>query len=136
MLSAVSAQGKLRFMVHDGKVNSTIFIEFCRRPLRDADAPVYLIVDGHPSHRYKATKEFVVSTKGRLKLLLLPGYSPELNPDEWVWKSVKHDRIGKIGVTSKADLKAKATNTLHRLQKLPQLVRSFFHDPNLAYINA
>lgn len=84
----------------------------------------------------KVTKKFVADTKGRLKLFHLPGYSPELNPDEWVWKNVKHDRIGKIGVTSKNDLKTKATSALRRLQKLPHLVRSFFHDPNLAYISA
>ena len=80
MLSAVSAQGKLRFMVHDGKVNSGVFIDFCKRLLRDADTPVYLVVDGHPCHRSRATKEFVAATEGRLKLFFLPGYSPELNP--------------------------------------------------------
>jgi transposase len=136
MLSAVSAQGKLRFMVHDGKVNSTVFIEFCKRLMRDATSPVYLIVDGHPCHRARATKEFVQSTKGTLQLFFLPGYSPELNPDEWVWKNVKHDRIGKIGVTRKDDLKTKATSALRRLQKLPHLVQGFFRDPNLAYITA
>jgi len=46
--------------------------------------------------------------EGRLRLFFLPGYSPELNPDEWVWKNVKHDRIGKTGVTSRQDLKSKA----------------------------
>ena len=136
MLSAVSAQGKLRFMVHDGKVNSGVFIDFCKRLLRDADTPVYLVVDGHPCHRSRATKEFVAATEGRLKLFFLPGYSPELNPDEWVWKNVKHDRIAKTGVTSKDDLKTKATTALRRLQKLPHLVRAFFQDPNLAYITA
>src|SRR5262249_7660861 len=59
MLSAVSAQGKLRFMVHDSKVNSEVFINFCKRLLHDVDTPVYLVVDGHPSHRSKATKQFV-----------------------------------------------------------------------------
>ena len=39
-----------------------------------------------------------------------------------------------IGVTNKDDLKTKATNALRRLQKLPALVRGFFHDPSLAYI--
>jgi len=136
MLSAVSAQGALRFMVHDGTVNAKVFVDFCKRLLTDAKGPVYLIVDGHPSHRAKAVAEFVASTDGRLRLFFLPGYSPELNPDEWVWKNVKHDRIGKIGVTTKDDLKTKATNALRRLQKLPALVRSFFHDPNLSYITA
>jgi transposase len=39
-------------------------------------------------------------------LFFLPGYAPELNPDEWVWKHVKHDRIGRAGVTGPKDLKA------------------------------
>jgi transposase len=50
--------------------------------LHDARAPVYLIVDGHPAHRATATKKFAASTEGRLRLFFLPGYSPELNPDE------------------------------------------------------
>lgn len=136
MLSAVTAQGLLRFTVHEGTVNAEIFIDFCTRLLHDASGPVYLIVDGHPAHRARATTEFVASTDGRLRLFFLPGYSPELNPDEWVWKNVKHDRLGKTGVTSKHDLKTKAIGALRRLQKLPALVRAFFADPNLRYIAA
>ncbi|HUO37357.1 MAG TPA: transposase [Mycobacterium sp.] len=90
----------------------------------------------HPSHRAKTVAAFVAATDGRLRLFFLPGYAPELNPDEWVWKNIKHDRIGKIGVTNKDDLKTKTTHALRRLQKLPALVRGFFHDPNLAYISA
>jgi hypothetical protein len=41
-------------------------------------------------------------------IFVLPAYSPQLNPDEWVWKNVKHDRIGRAGVTNADDLKAKA----------------------------
>ncbi|MYW98003.1 IS630 family transposase [Amycolatopsis rubida] len=136
MLSAVSAQGALRFMLHEGAVNAEVFVEFCKRLLADAPGPVFLIVDGHPSHRAKAVAAFVAGTQGRLRLFFLPGCSPQLNPDEWVWKNVKHDRIGKTGVTSKADLKSKAAGALRRLQKLPALVRGFFRDPNLTYITA
>ena len=110
--------------------------ERCKRLLHDAPGPVYLIVDGHPAHRAKITTEFVASTQDRLKLFVLPGYSHELNPDEWVWKNVKHDRIGKAGVASEHDLKTKAIAALRRLQKLPALVRGFFADPHLRYITA
>lgn len=136
MISVVSAKGALRFAVYEGSTNAAVFIDFCKRLLHDAAGPVYLIVDGHPAHRATATKEFAASTGGRLKLFFLPGYSPELNPDEWVWKNVKHDRIGKTGVTSKQDLKAKAIGALRRLQKRPRLVRAFFADPHLRYITA
>jgi transposase len=136
MISAISAKGALRFAVYDGNTTAATFIDFCKRLLHDAAGPVYLIVDGHPAHRATATKEFAASTDGQLRLIFLPGYSPELNPDEWVWKNVKHDRIGKTGVTSKAGLKSKAIGALRRLQKRPGLVRAFFADPHLRYISA
>jgi len=134
LISAVTAKGKLRFAAYDGNLNGTVFLDFCRRLLHDATGPVFLILDGHPVHRSKAVKAFAASTNGQLRLFFLPGYAPELNPDEWVWKHVKHDRIGRAGVTGPKDLKAKALAALHRLQKLPEVVRSFFRDPNLRYI--
>ena len=83
MISAVSAKGALRFAVYEGLTNAATFIDFCKRLLHDASGPIYLIVEGHPAHRATATKKFVASTEGRLKLFRLPGYSAELNPDEW-----------------------------------------------------
>jgi hypothetical protein len=53
-----------------------------------------------------------------------------------VWKHGKHDRIGRAGVTSPGDLKAKALAALHQWQQLPHLVRGFFRDPNRRYITA
>jgi hypothetical protein len=102
----------------------------------DAPGPVYLIVDGHPAHRATATKEFASSPKAGSGSSSCPATPPELNAVEWVWKNVKHDRIGKTGVTSKEDLKSKAAGALRRLQKRPGLVRAFFADPHLRYITA
>jgi hypothetical protein len=53
-----------------------------------------------------------------------------------VWKSIKHDRIAREGVRGPDDLKAKALAALHRLQRLPHLIKGFFRDPNLRYIIA
>jgi transposase len=128
LISAVTAKGKLRFAAYEGSLNGLVFIDFCRRLLHDAAGPVFLVLDGHPVHRSKAVKAFAASTDGRLRLCFLPGYAPELNPDEWVWKHVKHDRIGRAGVTSPEDLKAKALAALHRLQRLPHLIQGFFRD--------
>jgi transposase len=136
LISAVTAKGALRFAAYEGNLNGPVFIDFCRRLLHDAQGPVFLVLDGHPVHRSKAVKQFARSTDGRLRLFFLPGYSPELNPDEWVWKNIKHDRIGRAGVNGPEDLKAKALAALHRLQRLPHLVKSFFRDPNLRYITA
>ena len=136
LVSAVTAKGKLRFAAYDGNLNAPTFIDFCRRLLNDAAGPVFLVLDGHPVHRSNAVKQFAAASGGRLRLCFLPGYAPELNPDEWVWKHVKHDRIGRVGVSSPDDLKAKALAALHRLQKLPHIMQGFFRDQNLRYITA
>jgi transposase len=134
LISAVTAKGALRFAAYDGNLNASTFIDFSRRLLHDTQGPVFLILDGHPVHRSTTVKQFAAQTDGRLRLFFLPGYAPELNPDEWVWKHVKHDRIGRTGVTGPDGLKAKALAALHRLQRLPHLVQAFFLDPNLRYI--
>jgi hypothetical protein len=72
--------------------------------------------------------QFLATTDGTLKIFVLPAYSPQLNPDEWVWKNAKHDRIGRASVTNADDLKAKAVGALRRLQNMPHLVRAFFAD--------
>jgi transposase len=136
MVSAVSAQGRLRFSTYTGSFTAERFIEFCKKLLHDTDRPVYLVVDGHPTHKAKAVKKFVASTDGQLTLFILPAYSPQLNPDEWVWKNVKHDRVGRTSVTNTDDFTAKITSALRRLQKKPHLVRAFFADPDLRYITA
>jgi transposase len=137
LISAVTAKGALRFAAFEGKFTAPVFIDFLKRLLHDAPGPVFLVVDGHPVHRSAAVKKFVAATEGRLRLFQLPGYSPELNPDEWVWKNVKHDRVGKTAILGgKAEFKALAVAALRRLQKMPHLVRGFFADPNLAYIHA
>jgi len=134
MVSAVSPRGELRFRVHEGTMNASRFIEFCRGLLHDIDRPVFLVVDGSSVHKAVKVREFVASTQGRLKLFFLPSYSPQLNPDEWGWKNVKHDRIARKVPQSKDELKAIAHHALRRLQRLPDTVRGFFGDPHLAYI--
>ena len=98
--------------------------------------PVYLVVDGHPTHRSKLVKQFVAATQGRLKLFVLPAYSPQLNPDEWVWKNVKHDRVGRTSVTGPDDFKTEIVGALRRLQQMPRIIRAFLADPDLHYITA
>ncbi len=135
MISAVTGKGALRFMVVEGGVNAAVFLSFAQRLVADTDRPVYLVMDNHSIHRSRKLREFAEQSHGRLRLFHLPPYSPELNPDEWVWKNVKHDRIGTAGLEDHNDLKRMALSALRRLQKLPALVRSFFNAPDLAYIS-
>lgn len=133
VISAVSNRGKLRFMITEGTVGAAQFIEFLKRLLVGAANPVFLIVDGHPAHRSKMVKEFVAQSCGELELYNLPAYSPELNPDELVWKHLKNDVVGKQTVRDKSELRKLVDRTMRSIQKLPNLLRSFFQHPETRY---
>lgn len=133
MISAVSARGELRFMVVKGGVNAGVFIAFLKRLVHGQRRPIYLIVDGHPSHRAKRVKAYVASLQGKLRLYFLPPYSPELNPDELVWNDVKNNGVGRALVHGPADLMRAVLSRLRYLQKTPALVRSFFQHPETRY---
>src|SRR4051812_38670626 len=140
LISAISAQGALRFSVLTGTLTGARFIAFLQRLISDAQragtGPVFCIVDNHPVHRAKTVDRFVASTRGALWLHRLPAYSPQLNPDEWVWKNVKHDGVAPAAPQGPEQMKAVITARLRRLQRLPHILRGFFGDPELAYITA
>ena len=134
MISAVSPRGSLHFEVFTGGCNASVFVGFLTKLTHDASGPVFLILDNATFHKSPAVKEYVASLDGRLKLFFLPSYSPELNPDEWVWKNVKHDDVKRRGIQRGSDLFEIVTRALERLQQLPGTIQGFFRDPSLAYI--
>lgn len=132
MISAVSPSGGMRFMVVEGKVGAKKFIEFLQRLVQGSEHPVFLIVDGHPSHKAKMVQSYVASLEGKLELYILPGYSPELNPDEQVWNNLKN-KLGRIRHESKHAMKKAAIACLQKLQKSKDTIRSFFQTPSTQY---
>lgn len=133
MISAVGTQGEFRFMLHEGSVGAKVFVEFLKRLMINADKPVFLIVDGHPIHKAKMVKNYVEGLEGKLKLFYLPPYSPHLNPDETVWAHVKR-KVSSQLVESAEGMKRLALGALRSIQKLPDLVKSFFRQPECRYI--
>ncbi len=132
LLSAIGARGLLRFMVVKGKINAERVCEFLRRLMYRAKRPVFLILDGHPMHKAKKVPACVESFGGRLKLFFLPPYSPEINPDEQVWRDVKQG-LGRSEILDGQDLENKVTAHLGGLKGLPRKIRSFFQLPMTAY---
>ncbi|HEB86110.1 MAG TPA: hypothetical protein ENI68_03705, partial [Gammaproteobacteria bacterium] len=62
-------------------------------------------------------KEFVATTDGKLRLFILPPYSPHLNPDEWVWNWLKKHNLGKTQISGPDQFRAAVSRFMHRLQK-------------------
>lgn len=133
LISAVSRRGELRFMGVKGRVNAEVFITFLKRLLVGMRRPVFLIVDGHPTHKAAKVRRFLETVGDRLRLFFLPPYSPELNPDEHVWNDLKNNGIGRKVITGPDQMKHEVISHLRFLQKSPELVRSFFLAPSTAY---
>jgi transposase len=76
----------------------------------------------------------VASTNGLLTLHFLPGYAPELNPDELVWSHVKRTGVARTPLRKGEKLSDKIETQLAAIKRMPQLVRSFFKAPDVAYI--
>jgi len=134
LISAVTSRGHMRFMIKEkGGVNAEVFIEFLKRLMAGAKAPIFLIVDRGPAHVAKKTKAFVAGLGGKLRLFYLPPYSPDRNPDELVWKHLKADTVGRTSITSLADFRTKVKSSMMSLQRNPEKIRSFFRKPSLKY---
>jgi len=133
MIGAIDMRGQLRFMVVRGSVSAEQICDFLVRLMHNAEKPVFLIWDGHPTHRAKIVKKCIASFEGKLEVYTLPSYSPELNPTEQVWNNVKNHGIGRKKVFGPDQLKSMVIGHLRRLQKLPSIVRSFFRHPECEY---
>jgi len=126
VISAISITGKLLFKIPKKTVNSAEFIKFLKQILKEIPRKIiYMIVDNGPSHKSKMTKEFVES-EPRLKLIFLPSYSPDFNPDEYTWARLKEVELKAHMERTKSGLKRKTLGAMRSIQKKPRLVQSFF----------
>ena len=133
MMSAISPRGELRFMVFKETITADQICDFIKRLMHNADKPIFLIWDGHPTHRSQKVKQCVDSFDGKLEIYTLPGYSPELNPVEQVWNNVKNHGVGRKKVFGPDQLKSLVLGQLRKLQKLSSIVQSFFRHPDCVY---
>ena len=133
MVAAISTRGHLRFMVNQGTVTADVLCDFLKRLMHNAQQPIFLIWDGHPTHKSKKVRECIESFEGKLEMYFLPSYSPELNPTEQVWRSVKNHGVGRKSVFGPDQLKSAVTNCLRRLQQIPKIILSFFKHPDCNY---
>jgi transposase len=132
--SAVTAQGAFWFCMYEGALNGELFIELLKKMMHRRRKSVHLILDSLPAHKTAIVRDYVASTEGRLMLHFLPGYAPDLNPDELVWSHVKRTGTARRPLQKGEKLRAKIEDQLVKIQKLPSLIRSFFKAPSVAYI--
>lgn len=139
MISALSNLGQLWFMVFTGRLNAKVFVGFLARLLRVARGrKVFFIVDSHPAHKAAAVRDWLAGNgegPRKLELFFLPGYSPELNPDECLNQDTKQ-AMRKRRPRHQGELVNNVRSHLRRRQKQPEVVRRFFHEEHVRYAAA
>ena len=133
VLSAITNRGHLDFMVFKKGFAAAVFLRFLRRLVKQAIRKVFIIVDRHPVHRSKKVRQWLEKNAARIRLFFLPGYSPQLNPDEMVNQDVKTNAVGRRRAHNRSQLMGHVRRYLERRRANPNLVRRYFHESSVRY---
>jgi len=133
MISAITNRGQLHFMVFRCGFTVPVFRNFLRRLLRQCPGMLILIIDRHPVHMSQTIQAWIARHHTRLRVFFLPGYSPELNPDEYLNHDVKANAVGRARPTTSAELIGNVRSYLRITQARPALVKRYFHPEPVRY---
>jgi len=133
MISTVTNQGKVRFMLYDKALNAQVLIKFMKRLCREANRKVYLILDNLRVHHAIIVREWLAKHTDEIEVFYLPSYSPELNPDEYLNGDLKAGVHTMPPVRSQKGLKRAILSHMKRLQKTPGRVAKYFEHPSIRY---
>ncbi len=133
MISAINNRGHLNFMVFKSRFDNTVFLEFLKRIVRQIKRKIYLIVDGHPVHHAVKVKNWIQEHTNQIRLIHLPGYSPELNPDEMLNQDVKSNAVGRRRAKNQQELIANTRGYLRSRQRQPNTVKRYFQEDHVRY---
>lgn len=133
MVSTVTNQGKVEFMIYSGTMNSDMFIEFLKQLIKDKKKKIYLILDNLRVHHSKLVKEWVEKNKNYIELFFLPSYSPERNPDEYLNCDLKQGLSQKPSPKTQEKLRDNLQDHMNLLQNDPQRVKKYFKHKDIKY---
>lgn len=133
MISAISNRGHLEFMVLDGRFNTEVFIMFLKQMTKNKKKKIFLIVDGHPSHKTKKLNAWLETVTDKIEVFFLPPYSPELNPQEYLNQDVKTNIIGKKRAINKEQMRGNVEGFMHKRKSDKKQVRKYFHEKHVRY---
>lgn len=133
VISTISPRGRLWFRCYSGTLGGPRFVEFLEGLIHDVKTKIVLIMDKHPAHVAAVTQRWVHAHRARIEIHFLPGYAPELNPDEHVWSQLKgmfrRDVLG-----ADEDMDSAVELAMSEISSDRKLVKSFFRHPDVRYV--
>jgi transposase len=136
MISTVTNQGKVQWMIYPGKMTAAVFITFLTQLITSANKKIFLIVDNLSVHDALAVEAWLADKTDQIEVFYLPAYSPELNPDEYLNCDLKTN-INTDGLPKdREELQIKLQRFMESLASLPGRVASYFKAKFIQYAAA
>lgn len=133
MISSITNQGQVRFMMYKDNMNAKVLIKFMGRLIKDSEKKVFLILDNLRVHHSRVVKEWLAENKEKIEVFYLPSYSPDLNPDEYLNCDLKYALSEKPSPKDPGMLKKNITSHMRKLQKSPERIKKYFHHTSISY---
>ena len=133
MISTVTNQGKVQFMIYSENMNSDKFIEFLKQLIKNSDQKIFLILDNLRVHHSHIVKDWITENKEKIELFFLPAYSPEKNPDEYLNCDLKQGLSSKPAPKNQEKLKENLENHMNMLVENPTRVQKYFNHKDIQY---
>ena len=115
--------GEVEWMELEGNSNGESSVAFLEQLRERHGGRLNVIWDNAPAHRGPAMRSYLETPGLNLRLVNLPGYSPDFNADEAVWGWVREEATGNQGLGTKALVQKRVNHFLDGLASRKDEVR-------------
>jgi transposase len=131
VMSGITPEGKLLMLEQERAFKGEDVIRFLKHALRQIGGKLLVIWDGSPIHRARVVKEFLAqgAVADRVQLEQLPGYAPDLNPDEGIWKHLKYVELKNVCCRSLSELRVELRRAKERLRHKKHVILGCIRQP-------
>lgn len=127
-IGGMTLDGRLFLQVREQSYDGEGVVGFLRALLRKIPGKLLLIWDGSPIHRSQAVKDWLKrGAENRVHLEQLPGYAPDLNPEEGIWNYLKRVELGNVCCQNLAHLRAEIIRARERFRHKRTLIQACAH---------
>jgi transposase len=127
VISAITPAGDLYLMMHEEAFKGPAIVRFLNHLLRHLPGKLLIIWDGLPAHHGPAVREFLAQGGAeRIHFERLPGYAPDLNPDEGIWHYLKRVELRNVCCPDLKHLRYELRKAVARLRHKTDVIQACF----------
>jgi transposase len=124
VISGLTHDGRLFLQIRERAFRGPEIVRFLQHLRRPLPGKLLVIWDGAPIHRAQPVKDFLAQgAAARLQLEQLPGYAPDLNPDEGIWHYLKHVELRNLCCADLNELRLELGLAVRRLRQKRRVLR-------------